>query len=409
MTRFLIALCKFIAGAMLLVLLALIIFSPMWAARTEDVKVPTFTPLPTWAPTAAPTAAPTPEGAQAAVIFTPEPSATPEPTATPSPTPTPEPTPTVYTISAVGDCTLSSYPKIRSWDTAFENVVGDNWAYPFTNTAELFKADELSIVNLECSFSDQKAYSGSTFSFLAPRAAANILTLGGIEAATMANNHAMDFGQAIYDDTASTLEEYGLLHCGDGESVLTTTPNGLTVGIYAVYNGHWPDAAKVAEGVKALKAQGAEVVVVCAHWGNEASYYANANQTQVAHAAIDAGASVIFGHGPHRLEPYEEYNGGVIFYSLANFVFGGNTIPQDMDSVIAQVDFTRALDGTLTLTAARAIPCSISSRTDVNDYCPTLFEPGTDAYDRALSKVDGRWSGANNVIDYSFMHPETDG
>ena len=112
----------------------------------------------------------------------------------------------------------------------------------------------------------------------------------------------------------------------------------------------------------------------------------------------------MFGHGPHRLEPYEEYNGGVIYYSLANFVFGGNTAPADMDSVIAQVVFERALDGTLSLKEARALPCSISSKTDVNDYCPTLFEPGTDEYNRAISKVDGSWTGANQVIDYSFMH-----
>ena len=73
--------------------------------------------------------------------------------------------------------------------------------------------------------------------------------------------------------------------------------------------------------------RGAEIVVVSAHWGNEASYYQNANQEEVGRAAIDAGASIVFGHGPHRLEPFEKYNNGIIFYSLGNFVFGGNTNP----------------------------------------------------------------------------------
>ena len=132
--------------------------------------------------------------------------------------------------------------------------------------------------------------------------------------------------------------------------------------------------------------------------------YQNGNQTEVAHAAIDAGASVVVGHGPHRLEPYEEYHGGVIFYSVGNFVFGGNTLPGDMDSIIAQVVFERSLDGVLSLKEARALPCSISSKTEVNDYCPTLFEPGTDDYKRAMSKVDGSWNGPNQKIDYSFMH-----
>ena len=108
----------------------------------------------------------------------------------------------------------------------------------------------------------------------------------------------------------------------------------------------------------------------------------------------------------HRLQPYELYNSGVIFYSTANFVFGGNTAPADFDTVIAQVVFERAPDGTLMVKNARALPCSISSREDINDYKPTLYEPGTEAYDRAMKKVDGSYTGANDVIDYSFMHPE---
>jgi poly-gamma-glutamate synthesis protein (capsule biosynthesis protein) len=186
--------------------------------------------------------------------------------------------------------------------------------------------------------------------------------------------------------------------------MLCTTESGLVVGIYATWNGDWPVAATVAQGVTELKNKGAEVVIVSAHWGDEASYYANANQVAVAHAAIDAGADIIVGHGPHRLQRYEEYNGGVIFYSVSNFVFGGNTNPGDFDTVIAQVMFERSLDGVLSLKEVKALPCSISSKPDINDYCPTLYEKGTTEYDRAMSKVDGTWNGANQKIDYSFMH-----
>lgn len=221
----------------------------------------------------------------------------------------------------------------------------------------------------------------------------------------MANNHALDFGQAIYDDTAAVLDGAGIGHAGEGEGVLYTTDNGLVVGIYAVHNGHYPDANAVAQAVRDLKEAGAEIVVVSAHWGNEASYYQNENQTAVAHAAIDAGASIVVGHGPHRLQPMEEYNGGVIFYSLSNWVFGGNTLPADMDTVIGQVTIRRDLDGTLSVDSFQAIPCRISSRTDTNDYCPTLLEEGSEEYARALSKVTGEWTGSNDVIDYSFMHP----
>ena len=390
---------KILAIIGLVVLLGYCLLSPLWAARPEDVRVPAPTPVAPDAPP--PTAEPTPiPEATATPEPTPTPTATPEPTATP----TPEPTPIVYTISMVGDCTLASYPEIRARADSFESVVGTNWSYPFANTRELFTADELTIVNLECSFSDQTAYAGTTFSFLAPTAATEILTSGGVEFATTANNHAMDFGQSVYNDTCAALDTAGIRHCGDGEGVLYETTNGLKVGILAIHNGHYPTAESVSAGVRALKDSGAEVVIVSAHWGDEASYYLNANQKDVGHAAIDAGASVVFGHGPHRVEPYEEYNGGVIYYSLGNFVFGGNTMPADMDCVIAQVTFVRALDGTLSLTEAKALPASISSTSPENDYCPTLFESGTADYSRCFSKVDGSWTGANTEIDYSFMH-----
>lgn len=289
---------------------------------------------------------------------------------------------------------------------AFEAVVGDDTAYPFSNTVDIFAQDEMTLVNLECSLSDLEGWSASTFSFLAPASAVDILIDGSVEFATMANNHALDFGQAIYDDTAAVLDGAGIGHAGEGEGVLYTTDNGLVVGIYAVHNGHYPDANAVAQAVRDLKEAGAEIVVVSAHWGNEASYYQNENQTAVAHAAIDAGASIVVGHGPHRLQPMEEYNGGVIFYSLSNWVFGGNTLPADMDTVIGQVTIRRDLDGTLSVDSFQAIPCRISSRTDTNDYCPTLLEEGSEEYARALSKVTGEWTGSNDVIDYSFMHPE---
>ena len=398
MSRFLTALCKVLAGLMLVVLVLTTLFSSAWAARPDAVRVAAPTPLPTAVPlTPEPTMAP---------VFTPTPSPTPEPTPTPTPSPTPEPVPIRYTISAVGDCTLASYPEIRGWAIAFESVVNGDWTYPFSHTASIFAGDDLTLANLECSISDLTAYAGSTFSFLAKADAVEILRQGSVEFVSMANNHAMDFGQEIYNDTAAILDSAGIGHSGDGEGYIYVTESGLNVGIFTTYNGHWPSADAVSAGVRRLLENGAEIVAVYAHWGNEASYYQNANQVEVAHAAIDAGASIVFGHGPHRLQPYEEYNGGVIFYSLGNFVFGGNTAPGDMDSVIAQVVIERALDGTLSVVEARALPCSISSRTDVNDYCPTLFEPGTDEYDRAMSKVDGSWTGANQIIDYSFMHPD---
>ena len=307
----------------------------------------------------------------------------------------------------IGDCTLASYPKIRFWDIGFENVVGENWAYPFSNTSDIFAADELTIANLECSVSDLPGYSNITFRFLAPKAATQILTLGGVDAVTAANNHALDFGPDMLRDTVANMESAGIPAVTEGEGKIVESPNGLRIGIYADFNGHYPNSEKVAAGVRSLLEQGAEVVVVSLHWGDEASYYVNAYQEQTGHAAIDAGATVVMGHGPHRLEPYEEYRGSVIFYSLANFVFGGNTEPKDMDTAIGQITVTRQDDGSFALSGFRAIPCSISSTAPLNNYCPTPMEEDTEEYRRAMSKVDGTWTGANNNIDYSVLRSDS--
>ena len=84
----------------------------------------------------------------------------------------------------------------------------------------------------------------------------------------------------------------------------------------------WADAAYVAEfcrDIEALRAR-VDLVVASCHWGlkREPLQY----MTEIAHAAIDAGADVIMGHGPHYTLPVESYKGRPIFYGLCNLVFG---------------------------------------------------------------------------------------
>ncbi len=367
-------------------------------ALTAQGRLGGRAPEPTPTPTATPE--PTPEAT---------PSPTPEPTPSPSPTPTPEPTPEVFTLSFVGDCTLASYPEIAGNASSFENVVGDDWAYPFSNTKRYFENDDFTIANLECTLSDTAGWSGSTFSFRAPAAAVGILTDGGVDYVTTANNHALDFGQTLYDESNAVLDAAGIGHTGDQEGLVWTTERGLKIGVYSIFNGFLPTAEQVTAGVKSLREQGAEVVIVAAHWGVEGNYYQTADQENVAHAAIDAGADIVYGSHPHRLQPAEQYNGGLILYSMANWCFGGNTKPSDMDTAIVQARIQRDLDGSISLLDFSIIPCSISSSETVNNYCPTPYEEGTEAYSRALSKIDGTYNGANSSIDYSFMHEGEEG
>ena len=100
-----------------------------------------------------------------------------------------------------------------------------------------------------------------------------------------------------------------------------------------------------------------------------------ANQESFAHAAIDAGAHIVFGTHPHVLQKMEAYNGGYIFYSLGNFSFGGNTAPRDVDTAIAQVTVKKDGDG-WTIDGYDPIPCRLSSTDSKNDYCPRPYKEG---------------------------------
>lgn len=394
MSKSFLIVAKLLAAVGLLLFLLTAVFSVRLSAAAAALP----------APSAVPTAAPVPEA-------TPEPAAelTSEPTPEPTPEPAPEPTEEHFLISMVGDCTLASYPEISGYGSAIEQVVNGDWSYPFSHVADLFSADEFTLANLECSLTDQPAWSGSRFSFRAPAAAAEVLKKGSVEFVNTANNHAMDFGQAIYDDTLANLDAAGIGYTGEGEKRIWETEHGLCIGVFSAYNGFYPDKNTVVSGINALKAQQPDVIIVSLHWGVEGSYYQSADQTAVAHAAIDAGADIVFGHHPHRLQPMEIYNGRYIFYSMGNFCFGGNTLPSDMDTAIAQVEVIRQPDGAVSLGGYKLLPCSISSSAEVNDYCPTLFEEGTDAYERALSKISGTFSGANSNIDYSFMDKSGEG
>lgn len=140
------------------------------------------------------------------------------------------------------------------------------------------------------------------------------------------------------------------------------------------------------------------------HWGIEGSYRVTGGQEQLGRAAIDAGADIVYGSHPHVLQRIDEYNGGYIVNSLGNWSFGGNTAPRDRDTAIVRFSVKRDLDGTVSVEGYEAVPCCLSSTEGINDYRPTPYEEGSEAYERTMSKLDGSFDGPDLVVDYSEYH-----
>lgn len=328
------------------------------------------------------------------------PASTPEPEATPSPTPEP-PEDEYFTISMVGDCTLSSSQR----EDYFETVVNGDMSWPFSGTKQYFEDDYLTIANLECSLSHEMLYGSATFTFCGDAENAEMLVQGGVDFVTLGNNHTMDFGQTGLDNTKGVLEEYGVAYAAPDASCIYEADGGITVGLYAA---PWTASqAQVVSGVGALANNPDVDIVICLmHWGIEGSYRQNSTQTSTAYAAINAGADIVYGSHPHVLQPIEEYNGGYIVYSLGNYVFGGNTAPRDRDTAIVQFTVKRSADGSVSVEGWEAIPCSLSSTPVTNDFRPEPYEEGSEEYERAMSKLNGTFTGPDLVVDYSEYEDE---
>ena len=285
----------------------------------------------------------------------------------------------IVTISATGDVTIGGDTR-KSGKSIFDKQLEkepSGLSFPMENVADLFAADDMTIVNFEGTLTTTKSATGNTYSFAAPPEYVQVLTSGNIEAVSLENNHIMDHGETGYADTCQTLENNGIVYSGHLGSAIYTTDTGVSIGMlsYQTFNGNYPAIYNAIEGdIAALRSAGCQLVIVSYHWGEEKDYLPNERQVPLGRATIDAGADLVIGHHSHRINPIEEYNGKYICYSLGNFSFAGNIKPDDMDTFIFQQRFRVYPDGRVDNEGFRIVPCSISSQESVNDFKPTPKE-----------------------------------
>lgn len=297
--------------------------------------------------------------------------------------------PVSLTISVVGDCTLGT-DETFDYDTSLNAYYDSNGKdYFFQNVKSIFEADDLTIANFEGTLTDSDAREDKTFAFKAPAEYAQILTSGSIEAVNTANNHSHDYGDQSYTDTLTALDNAGITHFGYDDTAVMDI-KGVKVGLVGIYelNDHLGREQQLKDNIAKVKADGAELVIVIFHWGNETETVPDTNQMTLGRLAIDEGADLVCGHHPHVLQGIETYKGKNIVYSLGNFCFGGNSSPSDMDTMIFQQTFTITSDGVQTDNVTNIIPCSISSADGYNNYQPT---PATgDEATRIKAKIEER-------------------
>jgi poly-gamma-glutamate synthesis protein (capsule biosynthesis protein) len=234
------------------------------------------------------------------------------------------------------------------------------YGYAWSGLDGLFRADDLTIVNVECPVSDLGTQLDKQFSFHGDPDALGAMHDAGVEVGSLANNHAYDRGPEALVDSVRNLRQAGIEPVGAGaDAAEALAPamfdlRGWRVAVlgfdevidpdYQVAGPNKPGTAAghdfplMVEAVRAA-AEHADLVVVMVHWGVELDTQPRAYQVEEGHRLIRAGADMIFGSHAHRLQPLSIYRGRPIFWGLGNFVWP-NFSAEGSATGVAQVTVT---------------------------------------------------------------------
>ncbi len=223
----------------------------------------------------------------------------------------------------------------------------DDGAGAFAKVKTLLQDADITFGNLEGPLCDggqttkcgPDSKPGSCYAFRTPTRYAKYYKEAGFDLLSTANNHAGDFGAECRLQTEAALDGQGIRYSGRLGVIASTTANNKKIAMigFATYAPTY-DLNQTAEAVALIKAQAAthDIVIVSFHGGAEGSrairvpsgaetfYGENRGDLRMfTHAAIDAGADIVLGHGPHVLRGMELYKNRLIAYSLGNFATYG--------------------------------------------------------------------------------------
>ena len=248
--------------------------------------------------------------------------------------------PKTFTITVAGDTTLGSTDELRKRDDCFEVYYeqnGPEWF--FSGIKALFEADDMTLINFEGTLTESEDKKEKKYNFKGPAAYTEILTAGSVEAANIANNHIIDYGETGEADTIRNLENAGIVVSGNGMLGIFEK-DGVKVGMTGYCFPYKDEKKDITADVKALREAGCQIVVASFHWGSEYMEDFTREQRMIGRRAVDAGADIVVGHHPHIVQGIEKYEDTYLLYSLGNLVFGGNYDPTERDAYAARLTFT---------------------------------------------------------------------
>lgn len=303
------------------------------------------------------------------------------------------PEPTTFTLMGVGDMMLgTNYP-------AASYLPPQGGATMLAAVRDTLRSADITFGNLEGTILDQGGTPkrcnnpSACYVFRSPESYVQHFVDAGFDFLSIANNHSGDFGAAGRKTTKAVLKSAGIAYAGlaGTDEYAIVEKDGMTYGMCA-FSPNWGtssihDLGKARQIVSTLEEK-CNVVIVSFHGGAEGAkhqhvpkrketYYGEnrGDVHQFAHAVVDAGADVVFGHGPHVTRAMELYKDRLICYSLGNFCTYGrfNLRGEAGIAPIVKVE----VDSTGTFLSGQAIPI----------YQQKAHGPKIDPQKRAISTL----------------------
>jgi poly-gamma-glutamate synthesis protein (capsule biosynthesis protein) len=259
-------------------------------------------------------------------------------------------------------------------DASFEGVTDQVSANPtevLSGIAPALSEADLTIVNLEATLGSAGSPEGKTFTFRVPAEVTETLSSAGVDVATMANNHGLDYGQEGLQESLRIEASSGFPIIGVGQDAdeayapFTTEINGQRIGIVAASDviddylrSSWiatdsqpglasaeePQQARLAEEVRSVRPT-VDTLIVYLHFGVEKETCPNARQEELVELMVDAGADIVVGSHTHRLQGVGFRGEQLVAYGLGNFVFRAGSPAGNSSGILVATATGRRIDG----------------------------------------------------------------
>lgn len=307
---------------------------------------------------------------------------TPVRAAAPIAPPTPQPYTKEAKLVAVGDI-LMHMALTRSGYNPQKNTY--NFDPFFKEVKPIISTGDWAIANLETTLAGPELGYSEFPLFNAPAEIVNAAKGVGFNVLTTANNHALDKGEQGVLNTIKNIRSRGMASTGtaaspqEAEKILMLTKNEISMAIlaYSYSTNGMPipqgknylisliNEPKIIQDIARAKQQGADLVTICLHFGDEYQRYPNDEQKRLVRNLIQAGADIILGSHPHVVQPYQvlkvtgkdgKPRTGVAIYSMGNFIAYQLGHYKDLGVIFTVKVRKHFPDKTIEITNVEAIP-----------------------------------------------------